>query len=72
VFLEPGDFRNGQIDREPFAGQAVESVLPQGLLQRRQEFARSFIHPDDAIDQWAIVLVKWDKCLTLVCEAKRL
>jgi hypothetical protein len=71
VFLKPGDFRNGQIDRESFTGQSVESVLSESLLQRWQEFARPFIHPKDAIGQRAIVLIERDKCLTLVRDAKR-
>jgi hypothetical protein len=72
VFLKPGDFRNGQIDRESFTGQAVEFLLPQSLLQRWQEFARPFIHPKDAIGQGAIVFIERDKCLTLVRDAKSL
>jgi hypothetical protein len=72
VFLQPGDFRNGQIDRESFTGQSVESFLSESLLQRWQEFARPFIHPKNAIGQGAIVLIERDKCLTLVRDAKRL
>src|SRR5215216_2744951 len=50
----------------------MEFILPQSLLQSWQEFARPFIHPEDAIDQRAIVLIERDKGLTLVRDAKRL
>jgi hypothetical protein len=72
VRLKPGDFCNGQIDGKSFPGQAMEFVFPQSLFQRWQELTCPFIHPKDAIDQWAIMLVEWDKCLTLVRNANSL
>jgi hypothetical protein len=72
VLLKPGDFCNGQIDRESFPGQTVELLLPQRLLQGWQEFARPFIHPQDAIDQGAVVLIERDKGFALVRNAESL
>jgi hypothetical protein len=72
VLLKLGDFRNGQVDWESFAGQAVEFVLPKALLQSWPEFARPFVHPDDAVHQGLIMFIERHECLALVWDAKGL
>jgi len=64
VFLEPGDFATAKLMESLFPVRRWNSSSP--------EFAPKMAGPHDAVVQRSIMLIEWDKRLTLVRDAKSL